>query len=86
MILGSLYLRFYNASLLTVHWRRSPFREDWDWTPGQIITTLLCLYGLIWIADCLIRPRQGTITAAGGFTLLNLCILLSLGDHTFTRY
>ena len=42
------------------------------WPPERVLFTCLVAWGLLWIADCLARPDNGTVVAAMGFLLMSL--------------
>ena len=69
LILGVLFLLYRNTDMITGHTYRAAFVPEWDAAAIQILINLFCFYGLIWIADCLIRPHRGTIVGALVFSL-----------------
>ena len=85
-MLGVLLLLYRNTNLITAHRYRAVIVQDTGSPEMQIVISMLCLYGLMWIADCLIRPNRGTIVAAAAFNLLNWFVLFQPFVVSDVRY
>jgi hypothetical protein len=79
LIVGvSLVLGYYAVSVIDV-WSAQHSRAGLIWPPKRVFVTCCFLWGLLWLADCLPRPRRGTMAAAVGFLCLTFLLLLPLG-------
>jgi hypothetical protein len=76
LICGAAFLALYWGQSVIEVWRWEQINSGWVWPPERFFVTCLLIWGLVWIADCLSRPRSTTIVAAVGFSVFTLIFVL----------
>jgi hypothetical protein len=79
LISGGLLLAGYLAAVAIELWESSQRPHGLIWPGHYIYGVLMTLWGVLWMADCLTRPRRGSIVAAILFTVLAVLYPLSIG-------
>jgi hypothetical protein len=69
VIVGFLGLGGYVASAVNEVWVARILRANLVWPPERVCASIMLAWGILWVADCLRRPRAATIVAALAFLL-----------------
>lgn len=72
-----LVLGYYTLTSIDVWEARQ--RPATIWPPKRVFVACNFLWGFLWLADCLARPKKGTIAAAIGFLVLVFVFLSPMG-------
>jgi hypothetical protein len=77
LIVGGLLLLGYYAHTVIYLWKFQESPGGLIWPSERVFFTCMVGWGILWIADCLARPRFGTGLAAIGFLLGSLLLIQS---------
>ena len=69
IIAGGLLLGGYLCSVAIMVWGAAHTPHGLIWPPHFIYAVSMSLWGLWWMADCVTRPRRGSVVAAVIFTV-----------------
>jgi hypothetical protein len=78
LLVGVMLVFGYYAATVVDVWHNEQLPAT-VWPPKRVFVTCFFLWELLWLADCLSRPKHGTIAAAIGFLCLTFFFLLPLG-------
>jgi hypothetical protein len=79
-IIGGLLIVGYYADSVVAVWRESQDAGGWVWPPKRVFVVCQIMWGLLWLADCTLRPNRGTIAAAVGYLCMALLFLAPAGE------
>ncbi|HEV3005447.1 MAG TPA: hypothetical protein VGX78_13360 [Pirellulales bacterium] len=80
IVIGLLCLAAYYASAVIEVFRVRQFAGGSVWPPERLFVVFMLAWGLLWIADCLVRPKHETTIAAILFMAFLLSFVLPLGS------
>jgi len=85
LIAGGLLLGGMYASTVIDVWSAHHQPHGLIWPPKRVYETCLLFWGLLWLADCVARPRGGTMAAAVGYLCFFVLVVLGRGSYTLVE-
>jgi hypothetical protein len=85
LVIGLMLVFAYYAFTVVEVWHNQQYPGELYWPPKRVFLTCLFLWEVLWLADCLSRPRHGTIVAAIGYLCFTFFFLLPFGSTSFSE-
>jgi hypothetical protein len=80
IVIGLLCLAAFYASTAIEVFRVRQFAGGLVWPPETLFAVFMLAWGLLWIADCLVRPKHETMIAAILYIMFVLLFVLPSGS------
>jgi len=78
LVVGTLLVAGYGAHVAITLWSASFHPHGSMYPPHYVFAICAALWSVLWLGDCLARPRRGTTLAAVGYAALALFVLVKV--------